>query len=199
MRLFYLLFCVIYQAYRNFCNVELQGHNNPRMQEFLNPVKLWTSEVWNPYIRNIWRHISLIWPFPHRYRHSPWLVDVTEQFPRFCCWRLIWLSSHWAWLRRGYWRYRSLIDALIYWFIGTPLISYYRLNVSYVKELFIFYIVLTRDSDVNQCVPFVLSVRIMFFLCRLTCLVALYQDRANSVQKNQLPCRCMHERDLPEF
>ena len=27
--------------------------------------------------RNIWRHISLIWPFPHRYRHSPWPVDVT--------------------------------------------------------------------------------------------------------------------------
>ena len=35
--------------------------------------------------RNIWRHISLIWPFSHRYRHSPWPVDVTEMFPRFCC------------------------------------------------------------------------------------------------------------------
>ena len=23
--------------------------------------------------------------FPHRYRHSPWPVDVTELFPRFCC------------------------------------------------------------------------------------------------------------------
>ena len=63
--------------------------------------------------RNIWRHISLIWPFPHRYRHSPWPVDVTELFPRFCCWTLIWLSRHWAWLRRGYWRYGSLIDWLI--------------------------------------------------------------------------------------
>ena len=64
--------------------------------------------------RNIWRHLSLIWPFPHRYRHSPWPVDVTELFPRFCCWTLIWLSRHWAWLRRGYWRYRSwLIDWLI--------------------------------------------------------------------------------------
>ena len=37
----------------------------------------------------------------------------TELFPRFCCWILIWLSRHWAWLCRGYWRYRSLIDWLI--------------------------------------------------------------------------------------
>ena len=59
---------------------------------------------------NIWRHISSIWPFSHRYRHSPWPVDVTKLFLRFCCWTLIWLSHHWAWLRRGYWRYRSLID-----------------------------------------------------------------------------------------
>ena len=65
--------------------------------------------------RNIWRHISLTWPFPHRYRHSPWPVDVMELFPRFCCWTLIWLSRQWAWLRRGYWRYRSLIDWLIGW------------------------------------------------------------------------------------
>ena len=26
---------------------------------------------------------------PHRYRHSPWPVAVTELFPRFCCWTLI--------------------------------------------------------------------------------------------------------------
>ena len=31
-------------------------------------------------------------------------------FPWFCCWTLIRLSRHWAWLRRGYWCYRSLID-----------------------------------------------------------------------------------------
>ena len=68
-------------------------------------------------LRNIWRYISLTWPFPHRYCHSPWPVDVTELFPRFCCWTLIWLSHHWAWLRRGYWRYRSLID----WFEDTSL------------------------------------------------------------------------------
>ena len=65
--------------------------------------------------RNIWRHISLIWPVPDRYRHSPWPVDVTELFPRFCCWTLIWLSRHWSWLRRGYWCYRSLIDWLSKW------------------------------------------------------------------------------------
>ena len=70
--------------------------------------------------RNMWRHISLIWPFPHRYPHSPWPVDVTELSPRFCCWTLIWLSRHWAWLRRGYWRYRSLIDWLIDWSATYP-------------------------------------------------------------------------------
>ena len=58
---------------------------------------------------------SLIWPFPHRYRHSPWPVGVTELFPWFCCWTQIWLSRHWAWLRRGYCSYRSLIDWLIDW------------------------------------------------------------------------------------
>ena len=65
--------------------------------------------------RNIWRHISLIWSVPHRYRHSPWPVDVTELFHRFCCWTLIWLSRHWAWFRRGYRCYRSFIDWLIDW------------------------------------------------------------------------------------
>ena len=54
--------------------------------------------------------------FPHRYRHFPRPVDVTELFPRFCRWTLIWLSRHWAWLRRGYWRYRSLLNWLIDWF-----------------------------------------------------------------------------------
>ena len=42
---------------------------------------------------------------------------VTELFPRLCCWTLIQLSRHWAWLRQGYWRYRSLIDWLIDWLI----------------------------------------------------------------------------------
>ena len=43
----------------------------------------------------------------------PWPVDVTKLFPQFCCWTLIRLSRHWAWLHRGYWRYRSLVDWLI--------------------------------------------------------------------------------------
>ena len=36
--------------------------------------------------RNIWRHISLLWPFLHRHRHARWDVDVTELFHWFCCW-----------------------------------------------------------------------------------------------------------------
>ena len=40
-------------------------------------------------------------------------VDATELFHRFCSWTLIRLSRHWAWPRRVYWRYRSLID----WFL----------------------------------------------------------------------------------
>ena len=36
-------------------------------------------------LRNIRRHISLTWPFPHRYRYARWSVDVMELFPRFCC------------------------------------------------------------------------------------------------------------------
>ena len=34
-------------------------------------------------------------------------------FIDFCCWTLIRLSRHWAWLRRRYLRYRKLIDWLI--------------------------------------------------------------------------------------
>ena len=63
--------------------------------------------------RNIWRHISLTWPFPHRHWHARWPVDVTELFLWFCCWTLIRLSHHWVWLCQGYWPYRSLIDWLI--------------------------------------------------------------------------------------
>ena len=64
-------------------------------------------------LRNIWRHIFWTWPFPHRYRHARWPVDITELFPRFCFWTLIQLSHHWAWLRQGYWHYRNSIDWLI--------------------------------------------------------------------------------------
>ena len=65
-------------------------------------------------------------PLPHQrqqFTHKPSFLPThvtsrhhfTKLFPRFCCWALIWLSYHWAWLRRGYWRYRSLIDWLIGW------------------------------------------------------------------------------------
>ena len=64
-------------------------------------------------LRNIWRHIPLSWPFPHRHGHAWWPVDITQLFPWFCCWTLIRLSCHWAWPCRGYWRYRTLIDWLI--------------------------------------------------------------------------------------
>ena len=91
------------------------------VQELFTPVPLlfgttsWCLSV-QPFqllpLRIIWRHISLTWPFPHRYRHAPWPVDVTELFPWFCCWTLIRLSRHPASLRRGSWHYRSLIDWL---------------------------------------------------------------------------------------
>ena len=77
-------------------------------------------------LRNIWRHISLTWPFPHRCLHAWWPVDVTELYRRFCCWTLIRLSRHWVWLRWGYWRYRSLID----WLIDKMMWRNWRSNVS---------------------------------------------------------------------
>ena len=44
------------------------------------------------------RDIILTWPFPHRHRDARWPVDVLELLHRFCCWALIWMSRHWAWL-----------------------------------------------------------------------------------------------------
>ena len=37
--------------------------------------------------RNIWRHISLTWNFPHRHARKP--VDVMELFHWCCCWTLL--------------------------------------------------------------------------------------------------------------
>ena len=77
-------------------------------------------------LRNFWGHISFSWPFPHRYRHAQCPVDVTELSHRFCCWTLIPLSYHWAWLHRGYRRYRNLIE----WLIGRRLkvkLSWYHI------------------------------------------------------------------------
>ena len=64
-------------------------------------------------LRDIWRHIPWTWPFPNRYRHAPWPIDVTEWFPQFCCWTTIRLLRHWDWLSWGYWCYRSLIDMYV--------------------------------------------------------------------------------------
>ena len=36
--------------------------------------------------------------FPLRHGHTWQLVDVTELFHQVCCWTLIQLSRHWAWL-----------------------------------------------------------------------------------------------------
>ena len=62
--------------------------------------------------RNVSRHISLMWPFPHRHQHARWPVNVTELLHRIC-WTPIRLPGHWAWLRPGYWCYRNLMDWLI--------------------------------------------------------------------------------------
>ena len=82
-------------------------------------------------LRNIWKHISLTWPFLHSYCHSPWPVDVMEQLDRIRCWTLIRLSHHWAWLHRGYgaievwlidWYVaRSQLRALIFAGLWTPI------------------------------------------------------------------------------
>ena len=56
----------------------------PSLWNNLQPIKLLL-------LSNIWRHIYWTWPFPHRYRHAPWPVDVTKLFARFCCWTPIWL------------------------------------------------------------------------------------------------------------
>ena len=55
----------------------------------------------------------------HRCAQLP--VDVTERLKRLLIWTPIWLLRHWAWLLRGYWRYRNLIDWLIDWLRGISL------------------------------------------------------------------------------
>ena len=72
------------------------------------------SAIWvATFQKHLKTHLFDLVSSPHRYWHARWPVDVTELFPRFCCWTLIRMSRHWARLRRGYLRYRSLIDWLI--------------------------------------------------------------------------------------
>ena len=40
-------------------------------------------------------------------------IDITKRLQRLHIGTPIWLLHHWAWLCRGYWRYRNLIDWLI--------------------------------------------------------------------------------------
>ena len=57
--------------------------------------------------------LLVIYRVPRRHRCAQLTVDVTEWLQRLCIWTPIWLLRHWAWLRRGYWRYKNLIDWLI--------------------------------------------------------------------------------------
>ena len=113
------------------------------------------------HLRNIWRHISSTWPFPHRYRHAWWPVDVMELFPRFCCWTLIRLSHHWAWLCWGYWHYSSLIDWLIDWFgPGTRRVTQLRLCLIKLNTVFAHYCPSIRNT-------FSLSAGVPYLYCRV--------------------------------
>ena len=55
-----------------------------------------------------WGSVSHL-AFPHRHQHALWLIDVTQLLHWFCCWSLIGLCRHCAWLSRGYWDSKSLI------------------------------------------------------------------------------------------
>ena len=72
---------------------------------FIQPPRLPPSE-------DVSKHTFSTWPFPRRHRCALLPVDVTERLQRLRIWTPIWLLRHWAWLRRGYWRYRNLIDWL---------------------------------------------------------------------------------------
>ena len=98
------------------------------------------------------------WPLPHRYRHAPWPVDVTKLFPWVCCWTLIWLSRHWAWLRRAYWCYKSLIDWLIE-IIPTvvPFISAAQIGLSHVLYHLVIKITLSNPQYTYRCLKIMTS------------------------------------------
>ena len=56
----------------------------------------------------------LTWPFSHGHKHAQWLFRATGLLYWFCCWTLIWLSHHCAWLCWGSWCYSNLIDWLVW-------------------------------------------------------------------------------------
>ena len=46
-------------------------------------------------------------------RHRCGLLMLQNILQRLCIWTPMWLLCHWAWLCRGYWRYKNLIDWLM--------------------------------------------------------------------------------------
>ena len=66
-----------------------------------------------PSSEDVSKHTFSTWPPPRRHRGALLPVDVTERLQRLYIWTPIWRLRHWAWLRRGYWRYRNLIDWLV--------------------------------------------------------------------------------------
>ena len=60
--------------------------------------------------RNIWRHISLIWPFPHRYRHSHGLLMLRNCFLDFAV-------EHWFGCRAIEPGFAGYIGAIEVWLI----------------------------------------------------------------------------------
>ena len=70
--------------------------------------------------RNIWRHISLTWLFPRGHQHAHWPVNVTELLHRICCWALILLSHHWAWLCPGIFAIQKFDWLIELFFVHSP-------------------------------------------------------------------------------
>ena len=95
----------LYNTGRHQTKMPLWGQTKRGMYQNLNgTIFTWPLlGYWN----NFPNSLAISWPI--------WPVDVTELFPRVCCWTLIRLSHHWAYLHWGYWCYRSLIDWSIDW------------------------------------------------------------------------------------
>ena len=81
-----------------------------------------------PPSEDVSKHTFSTWPSPRRHRCAQLPVDVTERLQRLRIWTPIWLLRHWTWLRRGYWRYRNLIDWLIY-IVKSALLSFRKWHI----------------------------------------------------------------------
>ena len=76
-----------------------------------------------PPSEDVSKHTFSTWPSPRRHRCALLPVDVTERLQRLHIWTSIWLLRHWAWLRRGYWRYINLI----YWLLKLYPTSFWNI------------------------------------------------------------------------